>query len=248
MGRRLASLVKGLQIQHRENTWKLVNRLGAGGFAEVWEVTTESRKKVLSLSSWSRIIWHRCGGLTRHWACVKCSLPRLDHLHLPNLTKLSQHCWLRTMEIAPRPACMITLLCNEDCISAPIYGSAGRLMHIALHSELPICQRDKTKCWGLLTRLHRGSCVVHPNAYASCNKGSCLCAVRKSTQRSRHNLWHGPLCMHECKSGDVQDLRIVQHCMLITEQHWVALSYVKDRWGHKQFCLLSFKGLLWGDR
>ncbi|KAK9862498.1 hypothetical protein WJX84_005089 [Apatococcus fuscideae] len=45
MGRRLASLVKGLQIQHNGSSWKLTNRLGAGGFAEVWEVVTESRKK-----------------------------------------------------------------------------------------------------------------------------------------------------------------------------------------------------------
>ena len=46
MGRRLASLVKGLNIQHNGSSWKLTNRLGAGGFAEVWEVVTDSRKKV----------------------------------------------------------------------------------------------------------------------------------------------------------------------------------------------------------
>lgn len=47
MGRRLASLTKGLQVEHNGSSWKLTNRLGAGGFAEVWEVVTESRKKVL---------------------------------------------------------------------------------------------------------------------------------------------------------------------------------------------------------
>ena len=57
MGRRIASLVKGLQLQHRDSTWKLTNRLGAGGFAEVWEVVTVSRQKVpLSLLLYSETL------------------------------------------------------------------------------------------------------------------------------------------------------------------------------------------------